>query len=226
MRSKISILILAAVALFTACGGEKKNNTGEVLSKIHEGSTEESGSGEKPEVIEEDEALKALEEKLEGTGCRAVFNKQAEVDEVDCYLYSVVNNDGEETEQMLAVNAVSGEVLVYDSEYESLLPFDRFEYYKDDGKGPVSWDSGYYLAPFKLSLMPADDTSFEFSITKDGSKKEELTGVAEVSSYNPKEALYEDGGISLTFVNNGETLEIRDKGKKSGFAGKYERVDE
>ncbi|MCR4589689.1 MAG: hypothetical protein K5668_02620 [Lachnospiraceae bacterium] len=224
MRSKISILILAAVTVLTACGGEKKNDQGEVLPKIDEESTEES-VGEKPEVIERDEALKALEEKLEGTGCRAVFSKKAEVDEVDCYLYSVVNNDGEEPEQMLAVNAVSGEVMVYDSESESLLPFDRFEYYKDDGKGPVSWDSVYYLAPFKVSLMPADDTSFEFSITKDGSKKAELTGVADVSSDSPKEAFYEDGNLSLTFVNNGETLEIRDKGKKSGFAGKYERVE-
>ena len=225
MKAKMFILLLAAAAVLAACGGEKKNTSGEVLPKIDEEGTEESGSAEKPEEIAKEEAQKSLEEKLEGTGCKAVFSEQTEVDEVDCYLYSVVNKDDEELEQMLAVNAVSGEVLVYDSEEKSLLPFDRFEYYADDGKGPVSWDSEYYLSPIKVSLMPADDTSFEFTITKDGSKKAELTGVANVSPENLKEAVYEDGSLSLTFVNNGETLEIRDKDKKSGFAGKYERVE-
>ena len=226
MKFKMFFILLAAVTVLTACRGKEKNN-GEVLPKIGETGTEESGEedGTESDKIEQDTADELLKEKLNGTGCKAVFSEYTEVDEVDCYLYSVVNKDEEEAEQMLAVNAISGEVMVYDSDSDSILPFERFQYYTDDGEGQVSWDSEYYSAPFKVSLLPADDTSFEFTITKDGSKDPALTGIGRVSSDKSKEAVYEDGSLSLTFVNNGETLEIREEGKKSGFAGKYERVE-
>ena len=210
--------------MLAACGAKKEEKR--ELPEIPAEETEEASEEEiEIEEIDQDAADKCLEEKLEGLGCHAIFSEYNEVDGVDVYLYSVVNNEDEELDQMLAVNAVSGEVMVYDNDKDKLLPFERFEYYEDKGDPPVNWDSAYYLDPRRVELMPADDRSFEFSITKEGEEEPELSGVAEVKADNTHEALYEDDSVSLTFVNKGDTLEIRDNGNISGLAGIYSRED-
>ena len=223
---KIRILLILAAAgiMLAACGAKKEEKR--QLPEIPTEETEEASEEEiEIEEIDQDAADKCLEEKLEGLGCHAIFSEYNEVDGVDVYLYSVVNNEDEELDQMLAVNAVSGEVMVYDNDKDKLLPFERFEYYEDKGDAPVNWDSAYYLDPRRVELMPADDRSFEFSITKEGEEEPELSGVAEVKADNTREAVYEDDSVSLTFVNKGDTLEIRDNGNISGLAGIYSRED-
>jgi len=224
------ILILAAVAvLFTACGSKDKKSaeTGGSSGAASESSEEaDEEEYEEPDIeeIDQDSADKFLSEKLDGLDCRAVFSEYTEVDGVDVYLYSVVNKKEEELDQMLAVNAVSGEVMVFDFDHDKLLPFERFEYYVDNGSGKVSWDSSYYLDPRTVELNPADDNSFEFTIKKKGEDKAELEGVAAVTG-KKNEAVYEDDRLSLTFVNKGDTLEIRDNGNISGLAGIYSRQE-
>ena len=231
-KSKLRfLLLLAAVAvLFTACGkkNEKTAKSGSSSETAAESSREsDEEEYEEPEIeeIDQNSADKYLSEKLDQLDCRAVFSEYTEVDGVDVYLYSVVNKKEEELDQMLAVNAVSGEVMVYDYDKDKLLPFDRFEYYVDDGQGEVSWDSKYYLDPRTVELLPADDNSFEFTIKKNGDSKIELEGVASVDGSKKNEAVYEDEKVSLTFVNKGDTLEIRDNGNISGIAGIYSRQE-
>ena len=227
------ILLLALVALLvTACGkGASKEDKAASEAASGSGVDEEEEAEEEDEdeidfeEIDQDTADKILEEKLQDAECHAIFSEYTDVDDVHCFLYSVVNKNEEELSQMLAVNAVSGEVLVYDADNDKLLPYDRFEFYVDDGNGPVSWDGKYYLSPRTVTLMPADDNSFEFSIKKDKEKEPNLEGVASVSGEDTHEAIYEDEDISLTFVYKGDTLEIRDNGNISGVAGIYERQD-
>lgn len=231
MKKLRIILLLAMVAvLATACGkGASKEDKAASEAASGSGMDEEDEDEEEEEIdfeeIDQDTADKILEEKLQDAGCRAIFSEYTDVDDVYCFLYSVVNDKQEELDQMLAVNAISGEVVVYDAENDKLLPYDRFELYQDDGKGPVSWDGKYYLTPRTVELMPADDNSFEFTITKDEEEKPRLEGVAAVNGDDTHEATYEDEDISLTFVYKGDTLEIRDNGNISGVAGIYERQD-
>ncbi len=225
MKRKAIIIFLAAAVLFTACSGKEKNtDTGGTAGEASSETAEIIEAPFKEEEIEQSEADKILKEKLKGLDCNVIFSKFTRLDEVDCYLYSVVNKDEEKSDQMLAVNAVSGEVMVYDPDSDSLQSFDRFEYYEDDGSSPANWDASYYLSPRTVTLMPADDNSFEFSVKKDDVKEPELEGIARVSSNNLKEAVYEKDKVSLTFVNKGDTLEIKDNGNKSGFAGIYTMV--
>ena len=223
------MLLMAVAFVFTACGkGASKED--KAASEAASGETAENKDEDDDdeivfEEIDQDTADKILEEKLRDAGCRAIFSEYADVNDEHCFLYSVVNKDEEELTQMLAVNAVSGEVLVYDADEDRLLPYDRFEFYVDDGSAPASWDGKYYLAPRTVELMPADDNSFEFTITKDEADAPQLEGVAGVSSDNNHEAVYEDKDLSLTFVNKGDTLEIRDNGNVSGVAGIYDRQD-
>ncbi len=223
-RKRLLIILAAAGIMLAACGAQKKENIMETeISSL----AEEEESEELPEVeeIDQDAADTFLSDELEGMDCHAIFSEYTEVDGVDVYLYSVVNKEEEELDQMLAVNAVSGEVMVYDYDNEKLLSFDRFKFYKDDDGAPVSWDSKYYLDPRTVELMPADDASFEFRIIKDGNKEPELEGVAKISSGDDHEAVFEEDKVSLTFVNKGDTLEIRDNGNISGMAGIYSRED-
>lgn len=222
-RFKLFLILMAVALTATACQKGQKEIPEEKNSAdiTREEDTDESD----PEEMDQDSADAILEEKLQGTECRAIFSEYRDVDGVDVYLYSVVNKDERELDQMLAVNAISGEVVVYNPDTDKLLGYDRFEYYVDDGDNPVSWDSEYYLEPRTVELMPADDNSFEFTITKDEESEPELSGVAEVKPGSKREALYEDDKLSLTFVNQGSTLEIRDNGNISGLAGIYERQE-
>ena len=229
-RLRIIIILAAAAVLFSGCGKKKDNaakNEKSPEASVESPEADDEDDYEEPEIeeIDQDTADANLSEKLDELDCRAIFSEYKEVDGVDVYLYSVVNKKEEELDQMLAVNAVSGEVMVYDADNDRLLPFDRFEYYKDTGNAPVSWDSKYYLDPRTVELLPADDNSFEFKITKDGDTKPELEGVAGVESGKKNEAVYEDEKVSLTFVNKGDTLEIRDNGNISGLAGIYSRQE-
>ena len=216
---------MVMVVAVTACNrSQKDNDTPNSSSEIP---TEEEDDEIEFEEIGQETADEILENCLSDLKCRAIFSEYTDIDDISVYLYSVVDENNEELDQMLAVSAVSGEVMVYDTDNDRLLPYDRFKYYIDDGKSPASWDSSYYLSPRTVNLEPADDNSFEFSITKDNKDEPELTGVAYVSQDDTHEAVYEneDEDVSLTFVNKGDTLEIRDNGNISGVAGIYERQD-
>lgn len=216
---------MVMVVAVSACSrSQKDNDTPNSSSEIP---TEEEDDEIEFEEIEQETADEILENCLSDLKCRAIFSEYTDIDDISVYLYSVVDENNEELDQMLAVSAVSGEVMVYDTDNDRLLPYDRFKYYIDDGKSPASWDSSYYLSPRTVKLEPADDNSFEFSIIKDNKDEPELTGVAYVSQDDTHEAVYEneDENVSLTFVNKGDTLEIRDNGNISGVAGIYERQD-
>ena len=224
MKSKLIFALLLMALMLSSCGGGKDKKDpapGAEAPQIKE----EVETEAKPELIERKEADGYISAKLKDLGVRAVFSEETEVDEVDVFLYSVVNNEGEDTDQMLAVNAVSGEVMVYDPDKDKLLPFERFSYLTDKGSEPVSWDGEFYLAPRTLTLMPADDNSFEFTFAEDGKKETEVFGVAYVKGEDGRKAEYEEDGQKLTFIMGSGSLEIKEEGKKSGLSGVYERQE-
>ncbi len=222
MKIKLISLLLGLALMLSSCGGGKDKKPAPGAEAPEEVEVEQEEK--KPQEIEEKEAAKILGEKLSSLGLKGEFSEFTEVDEVDVFLYSVVNNDGKESDEMLAVNAVSGEVMVYDPAKDKLLPYERFSMLKDKSSERVSWDGGFYLAPRTVTLMPADDNSFEFTITKDGSKEPEFFGVA-YTGKEDREAEYEENGLKITFIMSGDSLEIKEEGKKAGISGVYERQE-
>ncbi len=177
------------------------------------------GSSEKD--IGRKTADEALEEKVQGIeGLETVFKEEKDIDGVTCYLYTS-KMDGRELRQLLAVGAISGEVMVYDPDKNKVLGFDRFEYATEDEDAPASWDGEFYKSPYSLLLMPADDNSFEFELTKDGEDEPMVFGMAKVSEGKSKEAVCEKEGLALTFIYSKDGIEIKGTGKAAGVSGKY-----
>ena len=194
--------------------------------------TSETESAETEETEEEiiqigqGDADAILAEKLDGTECQAVFNDFRDIGTEEYYTYTVVDSDNNELDQMLAVNAVSGDVVVYDLEADKISDYSTFEYYNEKKDADVNWEGDFYLEPRTVHLEPADDNSFEFTITKDGEEEPELAGIATADTEDRWQATYEDDKVSLIFERTKNGLEIRDKGDMSGFAAIYEDLDE
>ncbi len=175
------------------------------------------GAGEKP--IGKEAAAEALNESLEGLSYDTSFQREADIDGIKCYLYTAVK-DGKESEELLAVNAVSGEVMAYDPESGKLLSFDRSAFFVDDGETPLSWDGEFECTPYSLVLMPADDQSFEFEFKKGGESL--LYDIARVSDSDTHKAEGESEGTKVTFIQKNGSIEVKCDGDLTEIAGVYE----
>ncbi|SKB76505.1 hypothetical protein SAMN06296386_10531 [Lachnospiraceae bacterium] len=226
MKKKILLFLLAGCVLsFTACVNNGSGDKGTTAAETEMSETESSETEETEEdviQIGQGDADAILAEKLDGTGCQAVYNDFMDIGEEEYYTYTVVDSDDTELDQMLAVNAVSGDVVVYDLEADEISDYSTFKYYNEKKDADVNWEGDFYLDPRTVHLEPADDTSFEFTITKDGEDEPELQGIATTDAKDRWKAIYDDGELSLTFERTENGLEIHDNGDMSGFAAIYE----
>ncbi len=201
-------LILSMCAALYACAGSSAPATAD-------GGEQEID--DTPVEISQKDADSLLAEKLDGLKVKAIFDSIETAGEDNYYTYTAVDSDNNELEQKLAVNTISGEIFVYLPNEKKLQGFETFSYYDKSRDEEVSWEGSFELGGRTVSLEPADTTSFEFEISKNG--KTELAGVA---SGEGRKARYEDDKYSLTFERKGDNLEITDSGNMSGFAGIYE----
>ena len=232
-RIYLTILVVLLVGLaVTGCGKKDKDKEkpdtvdsveGDISIADESGLREFEDSGEERPEEEEDEPLSEISqedadnliaEKLSSKGCEAVYSDTAFIDDENYYTYSVINPDGDEMEQMLAVNAVSGEVFVYDLDNNTVFDFSTFELYNSESDELVSWEGSFKSGNITLSLEPREENSFEFSFGGD----KELMGVARAEG---KTASYSSEGVELEFKREKDSVTVTDKGSKSGFAGTY-----
>ena len=206
-------LLMAAVvaALLAGCGlfGKKEPKEEEVDPSV-------------PAEISQDDADQIVEDKIYDTDLKAVFSQMVTADDETWYSYRIVDSKGEDLNEYLAVNAVSGEVAVYDPEEGEIWDYSQFSHYDEEKDEPVSWDGSFALGKTEVSLYPADDNAFEFNIKT--SNGDTLTGVANVSE-EKNIGLYEDGELSLSFEMRDGSLIISDNGNMSGYAGVYEKKE-
>ncbi len=214
--------LIAAMALMTACNGQKasKEET-EATIMVDTGEAEDEIESEEPvepDEISKEDANSLLEEKLDGLGCSAIFDTETMVDEDYYYTYTVLDSEENEMEQMLAVNAVSGEVYVYDLEKDEISDFKNFELYNPERDAEVSWEGSFKLDEMTVSLEPGDGNSFEFNFTDEDGKRV-FAGVAAVSGNS---ASYEDDDVSLEFsFETDGSLKIANNGNINAYAGVY-----
>ena len=216
--------LIAAMALMTPCGGENgdKKETDATITVGTDSSESENETEEEeevdPEEISKEDANALLEEKLDGLGCSAIYDTETMVGDDYYYTYTVIDSEENEMDQMLAVNAVSGEVYVYDLDADKVSDFKNFKLYNPDKDAKVSWEGSYKLDEMTVSLEPGDDNSFEFNF-KDADGKSVFAGVAQVSGNS---ASYKDDDVSLGFsFETDGSLKIANNGNINAYAGIY-----
>ncbi|MCR5778035.1 MAG: hypothetical protein K6G84_11560 [Lachnospiraceae bacterium] len=219
-RIILAAVLCTACLTLGACSGKKGNDAKEstAATETTEAVTEESVE---PAKISQDDADQLISEKLDGTNANAIYNNMDYADGMDIYTYTVVDADGNELDQMLAVDSVSGEVYVYDYDNEVLSDFSEFELYDPDSHANISWSGTFTLDKMTVTLDPADDNSFEFSFANDG--ETEFQGVAQIDG---NKASYEDDDVKLTFeFDKDGSLKVVNNGNINSYAGIYAKGD-
>lgn len=220
-RTILAAVLCAACLTLGACSVNKGSAKTATDAASTEASTEETMEEESlPTEISQGDADAIVAEKLEGTKANAIYNDLEDVNDKNYYTYSVVDADGNELDQMLAVDAVSGEVYAYDFDNEELADFSTFSLYNPQN-AEVSWSGTFTLDKMQVTLDPADDNAFEFEFTKDGEVVNQ--GVAQV---NGNKASYENDEVSLTFEFESDgSLKVEDSGNINSCAGIYAKAE-
>lgn len=225
----ILITIISACVL-TGCGKKDKSSADTVdsvqgdISIADEGALEQyedngeanDGSEEEEDIseISREDADVLISEKLAEKNCTPVYSDTEFVDGENYYTYTVLDENEDEMDQMLAVNAVSGEIFVYDLDENTVFDFSSSELYNSESDEPVSWEGSFKSGNMNLSLEPGGEDYFEFSFSGD----RELTGVADAEG---RVAQYEDDKVALEFIRSKNSVEVKDLGGGSDFAGNY-----
>ena len=108
-------------------------------------------------------------------------------------------------DQQLAVNSVSGEIMVYDPETDELSDFSSFAGYDERNDESIEW-TGKYVSKEKgtVEIEEQDPGSFEYKISP--KKGEKVSGFA--YKENSVEAKSELEGVSIMFNLDGKELVI------------------
>ncbi len=172
--------------------------------------------------IEQSDADTLLSEAIEGTGCMAVFDNTLEKNGEGYYLYEVTDSDGFVLDQQLAVNGKSGDIFVYLPKSGKIEDFENFEYFDSSSlkDARIVWDGTFVLDKFRIELVAADESSFEFTVF---SKDEELISGMVRTEGNSGTWQSEDGQESISFkmVDN-DTLQVLTENTER-FSGQYIR---
>jgi len=222
------------LAMVTACGRSQETKIDPAFSADNEGepdvisfpesgkSSQDTGGSENYEknkfLIEQKDADVLLTEALEGTDCKAVFEESLEIGDNGYYTYTVTDPQGEDMKDRLGVDGFSGQVVVLkDGKAED---FSSFAYYDRSSarNRDINWEGDFVLDNLTVSLVPADELSFEFSVFKKDEKL--LSGVARIEG---PEAFFESGEEKLEFKMTEEgTLQLVETGRLR-ISGQYTR---
>ena len=236
IKRAFALLLAVLVIIFGGCGKEEATvtespageigNADESAQTSDEGAEESDDADEKTETntafaIEKKDADLLLEEAIDGTGCKAVFLETVEIDGNGYYTYSVTDPDGKDLKEGLAVDGFSGNVCVYNPDAGKVKDFDSFEYYDRSSarERNISWEGDFILNDsLKVSLVPADEDSFEFTVYK--KDEEVLFGVARIDGDKAEwTAADEKEGLSFKMVDE-NTLQIVENGSLR-ISGQY-----
>ena len=231
---KGGILILLALCIVLGFGCTKAEKEKALDAGTREGEEEkgpeivsfEDGDGSKEEVpafiIKKEDADNLMTEALAGSGCSAEYRDSIEIDEGGYYTYTVKDPEGNTMDMILAVDGFSGEVKVYDPLKKGVLDFSEFHYYEktDSRFRDISWDGKFSKGDLSIELLPADDSSFEFTVYE--KDKAILSGLALIEKDGASWES-EDKKDSIGFKMTGAgVLQVTGKGDHD-ISGEYKR---
>jgi hypothetical protein len=214
MKKISTIVILTVLLTITACSSQKAYEQDNSKDSV-----QVDNAKDKTVTIDENSAKQLVTERLDATKYSVNKDSDISVDGKDYYGFKVL--EGETPLAMgVAVEKISGELFAY-KEDKTIAPYSEFTLYDESADVTVSWDGTYKSDVATLDLLPADENSFEFTLTsQDGSKT--ITGVATISG---KEASYEDeNGYKLSFANESDKITVTEQGTSlvgAEFKGTY-----
>ena len=141
----------------------------------------------------------------------------ARIDDADYFIYHI-SDGGVELEQGIAVNKVSGEIYGYNFADGTITDYASSMFYNEEQDKVYSWDGTYENKETKtqVTMLPADASTFELTITVDGVEK--LFGSAMATGDT---AQYEGEDISFAIKMRDGEIQITDVKGKSNFSGTY-----
>ena len=194
------VFIVAAVCTFL------------ILTNIKRAQREEER--EKVSTLTQADCDALVAEKLP-EGLEAELSNTTVIDSQEYYLYNI-QRDGEELDQMLAVNSVSGEVSVYNEDEDALEDYSTFAAYDEKLDDNIEWTGEYAGDAYVISIEEQDPGSFELSATP-AAGGDAKTGFA-----------YKDNGVEAKANLDGEEITMTLKGgeltvKGAKLDGTYRR---
>lgn len=203
---KITTVLLVTMSILTVagCSSEKAYEQDNTKESVQVDSTKDE---EEILTIDEKSAEQLVSERLDTTKYSVKKDTDVNLDGKDYYIFNVFEGDTQLT-MGVAVEKISGELFAY-KEDKTIAPYSEFTLYDESNDVTLDWEGTYNSETASLELAPADENSFEFTLTsKDGSKS--ITGVAQVAG---TEAIYEEeSGYKITFTNDGTTITITENG--------------
>jgi|GEM_PF-4441353 len=208
MITFLTLTLAASVLSLSGCGKKKDNDVKYEVSEISQ-----------------EDADSILETALQGTGCSFSYDEKIPVGDTSYYVYTI-EKDGEELEDSIAIDSISGGVYTYDSAADTYSEFSDFSEYKPENDESISWTGIYKGDKYVITIEEQDPGSFMYSVYEDEKAQEEgsnslMTGYA----YQENNALAvsdnEDGKIS--FEISGSTLTITGEAKNAEYSGDYKK---
>lgn len=217
---KISFVMILCTMLLCACSapGQKENPSSVSDSTVllsEQDLMERNTEDVRDFALQQSDADQLISEKLEGTDCTFTADGTIEIGGNHYYIYQI-QKDGKKIQQGLAVEDLSGEILTYDFESESVSGYEEFEYYDAEKDEQVLWDGTFYFEDSFITLLPADPSSSEIHVNVDG--KEVFAGMI---CPEGNTAILKEKDFTVQFVMDGQDLLVEDKEGKSGFSGTY-----
>lgn len=219
MRRMRTILFIALTMILVMGCSTKKAYEGENTSESVQVDNNKNES-DKDKIVEIDEksAAQLVSERLDTTKYSVEKDDEITVDSNSYYVFKILEN-GNPLTMGVAVDKISGELHAY-KEDKTIAPYNEFTLYDESKDGEINWEGTYNSDTATLELMPADDNSFEFTLTNQESNTS-ISGVAQASG---NEATYGEDGYALTLVNDNVSITVNESGTSSlgiSFQGTY-----
>jgi|GEM_PF-6895635 len=219
MRRMRTILFISLTMILVMGCSTKKAYEGENTSEsVQVDNNKNESDKDKIVNIDAKSAAQLVAERLDTTKYSVEKDDEINVDSNSYFVFKILE-DGNPLSMGVAVDKISGELYAY-KEDKTIAPYNEFTLYDESKDIEIDWEGTYNNDVATLELMPADDNSFEFTLTN----KESNTSISGVAQASGNEATYNEEGYSLTLVNDKASITVNESGTSSlgiTFQGTY-----
>lgn len=217
-RMRTILFITLAMVLLMGCSTKKAYESENTSESVQVDNNKNDTDNDKLAGMDEKSAAQLVSERLDTTKYSVEKEDEITVDSNSYYVFKILENNNPLT-MGVAVDKISGELYAYKQD-KTIAPYKEFTLYDESKDVQVNWEGTYKSDTATLDLMPADDNSFEFTLTN----KESNTTISGVAQASGNEATYGEDGFTLTLVNDNASITVTESGTSSlgvSFQGTY-----